>query len=204
MIEVNLLGKKKKFKMPVLLGVDLAHLNFKMLVVAIVFYNLPEMIMTPMFEEQIKDKEIMLTKERKKLKKVEAKLRKNKNVKVKLDAYNKQIKKLKERSEQVDKIVKNRSNPKLLLERFARNIPDDLWFSNMEVDVNRNVLILGGAISYKSIGDFIIAGNESGFFGSTLSLKTSKTVEEGKGSKQIRVQEFVISGKIKTYNPWVK
>ena len=204
MIKINLLGQKKKFKMPVVLGMDLAQLNLKMFVVAIILYNLPETILMPILEKEISEKKVTLAKERKKLKVVELKLKKHKNVKGKLDAFNKQLVKLKLRSEQVDTIVRKRSNPKLLLERFARSIPDDLWFNTLEIDNNQNILILGGAISYKSIGDFIISGNESGFFGNTLSLKTSKTVEDGSGSRQVRVQEFEISGKIQTYNPWVK
>jgi len=202
MIEINLIEKKKKFKMPLILGMDFSSLNFKMLFVAFIIYQVPDWFLYDEWKEEVKEKNKIIAGLKKRQKKLTVEIRKNKNVEEKLAAYNRQVGKLKIRSQQVDKIIGTKSNPKLLLEKFARSMPEDLWFNSLTIDAEKKIKLEGAAISYRSIGDFIISGNNFGFFNNTLTLSNSETVEEVLDGKKIRVQKYVITGKINTFNPW--
>ncbi len=202
MIEINLIEKKKKFKMPLILGMDFSALNFKMLIVAMIIYHVPDWYLTPEWKNEIQEKNKIITGLRKREKKLQREIAKNRNVEEQLAAYNRQVGKLKKRSEQVDQIIKTKSNPKLLLEKFARSMPKDLWFDTLTIDQDKKIKVEGGAISYRSIGDFIISGNNFGFFGNTLTLSNSKTVEEVLDGRKLRIQSYEITGKIETFNPW--
>ena len=52
MIEVNLIEKKKVSKLPVVLGVDLNNLNFKMLVLAFIVYYAPDFYLTDQWQQE--------------------------------------------------------------------------------------------------------------------------------------------------------
>ena len=55
----------------------------------------------------------------------------NKDIKKQLTAYNSQVGRLQKRTEQVDKILKEKTNPRRLLERVARDIPTDMWIKRI-------------------------------------------------------------------------
>lgn len=202
MIEINLLGKKKKLKAPTILGVDLANLNFKMIIVAVLILYIPEGFIVDHFEEEgrvVNEELAVLNTKQRKLRK---ELAGNKNVKEKLKIFNKQIRKLEKRSEQVDKIIKERTNPKNLLEKLARSAPKDLWFNKLAITDTKKITINGGANNYRSIGDFITAANESAYFSNTMTLKDSKTETEKMGGRDIRIESFEIQGTVKVFNPF--
>lgn len=203
MIEINLISNKKSFKMPVVLGVDFADVKLKFFLLAAIVHYIPEMFIYEEFKakEEIERKSILKVKEV--FTKLKREMKPHRNLKRKLDAFNLQVQKLKDRSKQVDKIISAKSNPKFLLEGIARNIPTDVWFNKLNIDSKNNILIEGSAISYKSIGDFIISTNDTGFFGRSLNLSDSKTKEVRHEGQKVRVQSYTIKGQIKSYNPWV-
>jgi hypothetical protein len=202
MIEINLIAKKKKFKMPPILGMDLSSLPFKWLVLIYIASQFQDTLIFDSIRADIEKTTEQSAKLKKESKKLLRQINKNKDIEDQLKAYNRQVAKLKIRSQQVDKIVSSRSNPKLLLEKFARSMPDDLWFKSLSINDKKGIKIEGSSISYRSIGDFIISGNNFGFFGNTLNLSSSKTIEEKLDGKKMRIQEFEITGEIKTFNPW--
>ena len=95
MIEINLLNKKKGIELPVVLGIDLNLVNWKLLIVAYVLTYTPGWFLTPEFEKKIQliDTEIKVL--QKKLKKAKKEVGKNTNVEEQLLAFNRQIQKLK-------------------------------------------------------------------------------------------------------------
>jgi hypothetical protein len=201
MIKVNLLEQKTPFKVPVVLGLDLAHVNWKAMAFVGLLSFVPDWFIYPTWKEemkQISEELMVLRKQQNKLKKD---LRGNKDVKEKLVAFNKQVEKLQKRSVQVDLILQEKRNPRLIMEKIARRVPSDIWFDSFLIDEDKSIVIKGGGILYKSIGDFISNANSAGFFGVPLSLTQSETVEEERNSGY-RIQKFTISGKIDKFDPW--
>lgn len=202
MIEINLLGRKKKRKIPKILGVEITEINFKMVVIVYLLSHVPSLVIYPSWEDEIKkiqDEVTTLTREEKNLNDF---IKKNQNAEDKLKAFNEQVELLRIRSAQVDKIIKSKTNPQKLLEKMARSIPEDMWLKTLEIKVDRSLIMKGASVSYKSIGDFIRLGNEARFFNNTLRLKTSETKAEKVNGADYRFQHFEIEGTIETFDPW--
>lgn len=202
MIEINLLEKKKAFKAPVVLGVDLAKLPWRKMIVAVALAKFPVDYYREFTVEleQAKEKEINVLKQE--LRKVNKDVVKNRGIKEQLSAFNDQIERLKSRSAQVDKIIKLKTNPRYLLERLARSTPEELWFEELILDGGGKINIKGGATNYTSIGEFIVKVNESPIFNGSMLLKDSQTEEVSKDNVTFREEKFEIEGEIKLYDPF--
>lgn len=204
MIEINLLEQKKQFKMPPVLGIDFSAINIKMLIFAIAFAYVPEIFIVNYFQEENVKFDEELKKEKLVLSKLRKDLRGNEKIKDQLQAFSRQIVKLKKRSEQVDSIIKQKTNPKKILEKIARSTPEELWFNNLVIGEDKSFLIEGGANSYKSIGNFISVANNAVFFGASLKMADSKTETEKVGNRETRIETFSIKGTILTFDPETK
>ncbi len=202
MIEINLLGQKKPFTVPLILGVDLSKINWKLIVIAIVFNQLPDFLIYPEWNNELKIKQGKISEFRKKLTALEKEVKSHSGVRKKLEAFNRQVRRLNERSTQVQKIIQERTNPASLLEKIARVIPGDLWLTALEIKNDNKINLFGQSTSYKSIGNFITSTNESAFFGRSLNLTDSKTVEDATQGKGKRVENFSIAGNITSFDPW--
>lgn len=203
MIEINLLNKKKGIELPVVLGIDLNQVNWKMLAVAYALTYCPDWFLKPEFDKEIQvvDSEIQVL--QKSLRKIKIDLGKNTNVEEQLNAFNRQVQKLKSRSSQVEKIIQDKTNPRKLLERLARDIPSDMWFKDIVITSTRTIEINGASESYKSIGDFIISANDSQFFNKSLILTGSNTqTEKLPDGSERRVEQFNIKGNVTAYDPF--
>jgi hypothetical protein len=203
MIEINLLNKKKGIELPVVMGIDLNQINWKFLFVAYMLTYTPGWFLKPEFDKEIQvvDSEIQIL--QKSLKKIKKDIGKNTNVEGQLEAFNRQVQKLKRRSSQVEEIIQDKTNPRKLLERIARDIPTDMWFSDLVISSTRTIEINGASESYKSIGDFIISANDSQFFGKSLILTGSNTqTEKMPDGSERRVEQFNIKGNIRAYEPF--
>ncbi len=200
MIELNLLEKKEPFKLPVMLGVDLNNLNIKMIGVAMFIYYVPEIFVRNNFEEKIKSEEAALEKITKDNSRLTKEVGKNANIKIQLEAYNNQVEKLKVRSAQVDEILKIRTNPKKILEKIARSIPDDLWFDQLKINETKEVTIIGGSYSPRSIGEFINVINDSPYFGSSITPVKQENKQENLDGQTTSFESFELKGKIKNYD----
>lgn len=200
MIELNLLEKKQPFRLPVVLGVDLNEMNFKMLGVAMFIYYVPEIFVHSHFEDQLKLEDDTLQGIVSETKKIEVEIGKNTNVKSQLEAYNKQVEKLKARSAQVDEILKIRTNPKKILEKIARSIPEDLWFDQLKINEKSEMIVTGGAYSPRSIGEFITIINDSPFFGNSITPVKQENKQETLDGVPTNYEVFELKGKIKNYD----
>lgn len=199
MIELNLLEKKQPIRLPNILGLDLNNLNFKMLGVALFIYYVPEIIVHNYFDEKIKTEETILSGITSEADAITKEIGKNTNVKSQLDAYNKHIERLKARSEQVDEILKIRTNPKKILEKIARSIPEDLWFDQLKINENKDVTIIGGSYSPRSIGEFITVINDSPFFANSITPVKQENKQEPLDGVLGNFEFFELKGKIKNY-----
>jgi hypothetical protein len=202
MIEINLIKKKAAFELPTVLGINFNQINYKILAIAYFVTLCPEWFMKPELldiEKNVSDK---IAVKQKSLAKLKAEIGKSTNLEDRLDAFNRQIEKLKERSVQVEEIINSKTNPSKLLERIARSMPDDLWFTQLEINTKSEVKIIGLANSYKAIGDFIQSANDTPFFGKSLILSESGVLDEKNLDSEIRVEKFEIKGKVETFEPF--
>lgn len=202
MIEINLIQQKKAFKMPTVLGMDLAKLNYKMIFIALLLNHFPEQYLREYYVEKKTVKDEEYSKLQASLNKLKKEVKKNSFVREQLQAFNAQISKLESRSAQVDKIIKEKTNPVFLLESIAKNAPEDLWITEMKVTETKEINIKGASNTYQSIGSFITRSNETPFFGGTMQLASSKTISETIQGTEIRIESFEIKGNIKVFNPF--
>jgi hypothetical protein len=198
MIEINLIAQSKKFKMPIVLGVDLSVVNLKLVAVSIVIAWLAEGFYNDYFGSKRSEIESTLQGLNVELAELRDILQGNESVREELVTYNRQLERLRERSEQVRLIINQRTNPRPLLETISRNLPIDMWVDSIEISNDRRIVIKGGAESYSSIGTFVISANQANYF-NDLSLMSSATQEISEGGVSRRVEVFEISGSIATY-----
>jgi Tfp pilus assembly protein PilN len=200
MIELNLLEKKQPLRLPNVLGLDLNALNFKMLAFALAFFYVPEYFVREHFDGQIKQQEEAISATKTQMDKITKEIGKNSNIKEQLDAYNAQVEKLKARSEQVDEILKIRTNPKKILEKIARSIPEDLWFDQLKINENKEIIITGGSYSPRSIGEFITIINDSPYFGNSITPVKQESKQDSLDGTPTNYELFELKGKIKNYD----
>jgi hypothetical protein len=199
MIKINLLVQKKPFRIPVILGIDLAQINFKLVIIAYIVYQAGLSLLTAKWENEAQAIKAEVEKLETQLRNLKRDNKGNESVKAMLDAFSKQIEAINAKSAQVESVVKMKKNPMELLERLARNTPEDLWFNSLKIGADDKILITGSSVSYKSIGDLINSSNESKFFGKSLGLSSSETKEETYDEQKYRVETFIIEGKIIDY-----
>jgi len=200
MIELNLLEKKQSIKLPSVLGVDLNDLNFKMIAFSVVIFYIPEIFIRSHFDQRIESETESLNQITRKANKLKSENSKNGDIKGQLEAYNNQVEKLKERSHQVDEILKIRTNPKKILEKVARSIPDDLWFESLVIDSNKEITIQGGSYTPRSIGEFITIINDSPFFGNSITPTKQELKQETLDGVLSNYETFELKGKIINYD----
>jgi Tfp pilus assembly protein PilN len=171
-----------------------------MLGLAIILYYVPEILVRGVFDHQLKTEEETYQSLLSETQKIEEEIGKKTNTKSQLEAYNKQVEKLKARSAQVDEILKIRTNPKKILEKMARSIPEDLWIDNLKINEKSEVTISGGADSPRSIGEFITIINDSPFFGNSITPVKQENRSENLDGVPTNVEVFELKGKIKNYD----
>lgn len=202
MIEINLLVQRKKRKAPAVMGLDLSAINLKMMGVGLILYFAQDMFIPPYLTQMEKAVQDQIDAAQTELASLRTELQQHAKVKERLQAYERRVNELKKRSEYVDQILKSRTNPKKLLEKIARSVPDDMWFEKIFLADNRQISINGRAEAYKSIGDFLTLANDSAFFGKSLTLSSSATMDETLYGKKKRVEVYEIKGSIETFDPW--
>ena len=200
MIKVNLAEIRKSGSSLVILGVDLTKVNIKPLILSAIIYVLPTYLIYDDWEGEIDGKGDEYQALKKENDKYLAELRKNKDSEKKLIAFNKQIEDLKVRSQRIKQILKIRTNPFEALERISRDLPDDMWLTNLNVSKGVLFEVEGLSYSFKSISSFLTLSNDSRFFNRSLEIVDSKTLVEKARDKQRRVESFKIKGKFTYFN----
>lgn len=194
MIEVNLLGNKKPFRLPKVLGVDFNILNLKLVLLAVITGHF---INTDYWkaERDQTNKEIM--KLDRTFKKLNVQAKKSKKIQAEIDQFLELEKKLLEKLKIVKKIIKIKRNPYKILLYVSKNIPSGVWLTSLKLDDNEFV-IDGSSVSYKDIGQFIEKLKSSIFFNNTLRLSKSRTRIDEKSGR--RIENFQIKGMIERYD----
>jgi Tfp pilus assembly protein PilN len=200
MIELNLLEKKKPFVLPSILGMDLSILNFKMLLVAFVLYYSPNFIVGQIFDEKMAATQASLDKLTADNAKIKNEVGREGDIKSQYQAYKEQVTKLQNRSNQVDEILKNRTNPKKILEKIARSIPEDLWFTDLSINNSNEIAIKGGAYTPRAVGEFITSINDSPYFGGSITPSRQENKKDVLDGVPTTFELFELRGKIINYD----
>ncbi len=206
MIELNLLERKAPVKLPTVLGVDLNSLNFKLIGIALVIFFVPEAYLSGVWEEKIEVMKQEIVKVKKEEEEVNKELGDKGSIKAQLEAYNNQVEKLKERSAQVDNILKEKTNPRSILEKVARSLSDEIWFDRLSINAGNEMIIQGGAYSgagiasYRVIGQFVNLLNESPYFNGSVTIATQSLADEQIDGIKLKYDKFEIRAKIKNFD----
>jgi Tfp pilus assembly protein PilN len=200
MIELNLLEKKQPVALPTVLGIDLNNLNLKMLGLALVIYYLPGVVVSTIYLDRTTQAEDVLQTLTMQNDKLKNELEKNANVKSQVDAYKLQVGRLQSRSTQVDEILKTRTNPKKILEKVARSIPEDVWFEKMVINEKNEITIEGGSYTPRAIGEFITNINDSPYFGGSVTPVRQENKKENLDGVLTSFETFELKGRIINYD----
>jgi Tfp pilus assembly protein PilN len=200
MIELNLLEKKQPVVLPTVLGIDLNTLNLKMLGVALVIYYLPGVVVSTLYADKTAEAEANLQALVTQNTELKTSIDKDANIKSQVDAYKSQVIKLQNRSSQVDEILKSRTNPKKILEKVARSIPEDVWFTRMAINDKNEISITGGSYTPRAIGEFITNINDSPYFGGSVTPVNQENKKEALDGVVTSYELFELKGKIINYD----
>jgi Tfp pilus assembly protein PilN len=201
MIKINLIALKKKAKLPVVMGVDLNQVNFKLIVIVWVLCQSPDYFLPGFFAEEITAIEAEAEGTRVQLDKIEDELKGNQTLATKVALFTSQLDKLNTRTKQVELVIKDKINPTRFLEKIVRNLPDDVWFDEVVLKADKSFNIKGYSSNYKSIGDYLAYFKSSPFFQGNIGLMDTKTESDG-GDKGKRVEQFHFEGKVQTFEPF--
>lgn len=200
MIELNLLERKKPFAFPIVLGMDFNILNFKMMAVALVIYYMPNFVVGQMFDTKIQEAEATINQLTQENAKIKAEIAKDANIQAQVNAYKEQVTRLQSRSTQVDEILKTRTNPKKVLERIARSMPEDVWFNELSINEKNEITISGGAETPRGVGEFITTINDSPYFGGSITPAKQENKRENLDGVLTTFEQFELKGKIINYD----
>lgn len=201
MIKINLIGIRKKNKLPTVLGIDLNTVNYKLIVAAYILTLIAE----SSFQDYIQKENSVYEAQIAELQAQEAKLKeeigKFDNTRDELEKYNQQVERLRLRSTQVVAIINQKSNPKPALSQISQYMPDDMWIDFLEIKNDGSLSIKGGSESYVSVGNFIMTVNESPLFENiNLSETNTQEVQEISGTR--RLEAYVVEGKVNMTLGW--
>jgi Tfp pilus assembly protein PilN len=200
MIELNLVEKKEPIKLPVVLGVDLNEMNLVLLFFAIIIWYVPQFFLEDYVESQTKEYNTSLEDMKTKMSKLQKEIGKNGQIKEMLKAYQDQVERLKTRSAQVDEVLKMRTNPKKVLEKIARSIPEDIWFNELKINNQNEIFINGGTYNNRSLGEFITIVNDSPYFAGSLTPVKQENRTENLDGIPSAFDYFELRGKIRSYD----
>jgi Tfp pilus assembly protein PilN len=193
MIKTNLAISYRPKEIPKVMGMDLGKVNFKLVVVAfLIGYFLPDMIVGPIKEAEVSQVQGQIKTLQDKDKKLQKEIRSKKTIEEEIKSLQIREERLKKRLVVVKKIIKTRKSPFNILLYIAKNVPDDLWITKLDINPEQ-MKLEGRSLSYKSIGKFIEALRASIFFLKDLKMKTEKAEKDPKTGVRAEVFNVTVS-----------
>jgi Tfp pilus assembly protein PilN len=196
MIEINLSPTKKAGSITNVGGIDLSHINVKMMLIALLILFIPAGFIEDYFDGEIQNNQTRYTELNKELKKLNKKVRGMSSIQKQVDALNEQESKLAKKLLAVRKIINKRQNPFELMKYIVQNIPKDVWVISTSLNEN-NLIIRGYAKNWKSIGAFLESLKSSIFFAKQIDYSRPPDMNTEYFGQ--RVEVFEINAKILRY-----
>ena len=188
MIKINLTAAQKQMDISNLGGFDFTKLKIKAVILAIVCMYLPDFFITPIWESEFETRSTELQQLQGQSSSLKRKVAQSANME-------KQIKELKAQEENLGKkltavkqAISLKRNPSNLLLYIAKNIPEDLWIKELNIDKDL-MIVKGEALSYTSVGNFVNNLRASVFIKDASIKNTTNTVRE---SDKKRIESFEI------------
>lgn len=188
MIKINLAHTQGQVDLANVGGLDLSKIKIKVVILAIILLYVPDFTIYPMWENERSQLEAVINERDA----VYGKLRSEVNAG---RTYESQIKELQAQEENlgqklvaVKEAISEKKNPAAILLYIAKNTPDDLWFTELNMK-NSELTVKGEALNYPSVGDFVSNISSSVFISSSSIIRTSSKVREG---DKKRVEEFEV------------
>ena len=150
MIDINLIKpqKKKNTKItPVFLGIDIRAINVKAVLITIVGCYIGQFAISWFLGNRVEGYRAESTSLQKTFDDLKKELTGKTDLEKKLDEFNKKIQELKQREVEVNDALSKSSNPYKLLEDLARSMPEDLWFSKIQI-TSENEIRFEGSCSF--------------------------------------------------------
>src|SRR5690554_4747276 len=110
MIKINLIGVRKKNKLPTVLGVDLNTINYKLIIAAYLLTLVGESTFKDHIQKENQGYQSQISELQAQLKAVQEEVKQFDNTRAELEKYNQQVERLRQRSTQVVSIINQKSN----------------------------------------------------------------------------------------------
>lgn len=201
MIKINLIGQRKKNKLPTVLGVDLNTLNYKLIIICYLLGFFGESFVKDSINTENQVAQAQIAELQEQFTKLQEEIKKFENTREELEGFNRQVERLRQRSAQVVAIINEKTNPKPMLTQISQYMPQDMWLNTLEVSSEGKITLKGGSDSYVSVGNFIMTANESPLF-TNLNLAGTTTEEVREGGVTRRVENYIVEGEVKTSLGW--
>jgi Tfp pilus assembly protein PilN len=189
MIKINLTAAKKETDFSNLGGIDFTRVKIVPVMIAIVLLYAPDFTLAPMWEEEFNAKTNEFTSLQSKLNGLKRKVSQSATLERQIRELQAQENNLAKKLTAVKQAISEKRNPSNLLVYIAKNIPQDLWILELNID-NEVMTVKGQALNYVSVGNFVNNLRSSIFIKDANIKNTTSTVRE---SDKRRIESFEIS-----------
>lgn len=188
MIKINLSVAQKQVDISNLGGFDFTKLKIKAVILAIVVMYLPDFFLAPMWEDKMNVKNQELQQLQSELSGLKRKVTQSATLEKQIRELKAQEENLSKKLTAVKQAISQKRNPSNLLLYIAKNMPEDLWIKELNID-NEMMIVKGEALSYTSVGNFVSNLRSSVFIREANIKSTTSTVRE---SDKRRIESFEI------------
>jgi Tfp pilus assembly protein PilN len=195
MIKINLSNAQKQMDMSNVGGFDFTKIKIKAVGLAIVILYAPDFFLLPMWEQERVDKQQEVTIVNSELTSLKRKITQASELEKQIQDLKEQERILTEKLTVVKQILSEKRNPSNLLIYLAKNIPKDVWITDLTF-ANDELKLSGESLDYSSIGKFLDSVKSSVFIKEASVTKSESVVREDK----MRVERFEINFKIARLN----
>jgi len=196
MISINLSTQKKAVDITNVGGFDLSKIKVKFVLIAILISYVPDFVILPSLEQE-------RTAAQENINTLSAEAAKKKKQVNSLKGFDKQIQQLKRREQQlveklelVKTIISKKKNPWKVLEYVAKNIPPEIWLTEIYYEDDKMVF-KGLSMDYTNQGVFLENLKRSVFFADNISY--SKVDTAAMTSEMKKMAPFEITANIVRY-----
>jgi Tfp pilus assembly protein PilN len=196
MIKINLTTAQKQLDMTNVGGFDFTKIKLKAVGIAILILYAPDFVLLPMWEQERTDKQGEVTSITMELNSLKRKITEANELEKQIQDLKEQERILTEKLTVVKQILNDKKNPSDLLHYISKNIPKDVWLTEM-IFANDELKLFGESLDYASIGKFLESVKSSVFVREASVTKSESVVRE---IDKKRVEKFEINFKIARLN----
>jgi len=188
MIKINLSTAQKQVDMSNIGGFDFTKVKPLWVGLSILFMYVPDFTVVPMWEEDFNNRTTELTTLQGELSSLKRKVSQSAQLEKQIRELKAQEDNLVKKLTAVKQAISEKRNPSNLLIYISKNIPNDLWLSDLSID-NDLMIIKGEALSYASVGTFL-TNLRSSVFIKDANIKS--TTSEQRAIDKKRIEKFEV------------